>query len=304
VLVPKKLKPKFMKNSQTPWVLMACCVLCTLFLPLRATAQPVLVTNAPAVGTFYLLSVNPSLPFPFDPYFGVLPVYAYDGVFFVDDSQIGDLLSQGGGMTMNSLAPPGTNDPPATNNPPVTNICAGLTNFTLAYQYSTNGLLLGIAQTTNPWIALSILTATNESYDVFGTTNLVTLALPALSRTNWEWLIRGTGTATNFSWGQTNWCERYFQLGRTNDFDGDWLPDAYETLVSHTQTNKWDTDDDGLSDWWELQIGLNPLLNESAQTGSRINYVYDGAGRLKQVSGKRSETVTVDAEGNIVTLSQ
>ena len=56
----------------------------------HAVAQPVLVTNAPAAGTFYLLSVHPSLPWPYDPYFGALPVYSYDGVFFVDDSQVGD----------------------------------------------------------------------------------------------------------------------------------------------------------------------------------------------------------------------
>jgi hypothetical protein len=93
-------------------------------------AQPVLVTNAPAAGTFYLLSVHPSLPHPFDPYFGMLPVYAYDGVFFVDDTQAGDLQMQqngfGGEMMTSSLSGPGEGG--STNSGPLTNICSGPTN--------------------------------------------------------------------------------------------------------------------------------------------------------------------------------
>jgi hypothetical protein len=87
------------------------CVLTAMAIISQAVAQPVLVTNAPAAGTFFLLGVNPPLPFPYDPYFGVLPVYSYDGVFFVDDSQVGDLLLQqrgfGGGMMTSSLPGPG-----------------------------------------------------------------------------------------------------------------------------------------------------------------------------------------------------
>ena len=105
----------------------------------------------------------------------------------------------------------------------------------MGYLYATNGLALGIAQTTNPWIVLTMQTATtNASYDVFGTTNMVELALPVLSRTNWMWLTRANGGATNFPWGLTNWCERYFQLGTTTNSDHDSLTDAYENLVSHT----------------------------------------------------------------------
>ena len=299
--ITQKIQYPIMKNSRTPRVVVAFALFVfSLCSPLQA--QPVLTTNAPTMGTFFLLSVASSPPFPFDPYFGTLPVYAYDGVFFVDDTQL--LIEGGGGMTMNSLTPPGitgTNDPPPA---PVTNICWSLTNFTLGYQSSSSSLTLGIAATTNPWISLTILTTnTSTNVDLFGTTNMAPLAMPSFSKTNWIWLVRATGGTNNFSWGETNWCERYFRLGETNDSDGDWLSDIYESIVSHTRTNKWDTDDDGLSDWWELQIGLNPLLNESAQNGLRVNYVYDGAGRLKQVSGKRTETIGVDAEGN-VTLSQ
>jgi len=72
---------------------------------------------------------------------------------------------------------------------------------------------------------------------VFGSTNLAERALPSLSRTNWTWLTRAFGQTTNFSWGETNWCERYFQLGTMQDSDNDGLTDAYEQLVSKTATN-------------------------------------------------------------------
>ncbi len=115
-------------------------------------------------------------------------------------------------------------------------------------------------------MALTILTATTSaSYDVFGTTNMAELAPAALSRTNWSWLTRARGGATNFSWGQTNWCERYFQLGTMQDSDNDGLTDAYENLVSHTGTNTWDdidSDNDGLSDAWEIANGLSPNTAE------------------------------------------
>jgi len=196
----------------------------------------VLVTNPPAHGTFYLLSAIPSVPYPFDPYYGTLPVYAYDGVFFVDNTPTEFFVEgEGGGMMlMAAPSPPGIT---GTNS--ATDLCCNsLTNFTAGYLYSTNGLTLGIAQTTNPWVALTIKTATtNASYDVFGTTNMVELALPSLGRTNWTWLMRANGRATNFSWGLTNWCERYFQLGTMADGDNDGLSTAYEQLVSKTATN-------------------------------------------------------------------
>ena len=73
--------------------------LCLLSFQLLASAQvvaesveakspPQLLEKAPTFGTFYLLGRIPSPPYPFDPYFGALPVYIYDGVFFVDDSQV------------------------------------------------------------------------------------------------------------------------------------------------------------------------------------------------------------------------
>ncbi|HEY0549182.1 MAG TPA: hypothetical protein VGF13_06235, partial [Verrucomicrobiae bacterium] len=198
-----------------------------------AQETPQVVNNAPASGTFYLLSVNPPLPFPFDPYFGALPVYSYDGVFFVDDSQVGDLQLQqngfGGGMMLSSLPGPGGGG--GTNSGPLTNICTGPTNFTVTYQlsttntppYGTNDLWLEMTVATNNVASLIIHTPiTNSFYDVFGTTNLSPNVLP-LNQTNWVWLQRAPAASTNFLWTNIIPCAAWFQLGTTNDSDADGL---------------------------------------------------------------------------------
>ncbi|HEY0549836.1 MAG TPA: hypothetical protein VGF13_09550 [Verrucomicrobiae bacterium] len=249
----------------------------------RAGAQspPLLVTNAPASGTFYLLSVHPSLPFPFDPYFGALPIYSYDGVFFVDDSQVGDLQLQqnalGGEMMTSSLPGPGPGGG-STNNGPLTNICAGPTNFTVIYQlsttntppYGTNDLWLQMIVATNNVANLIIHTpTTNSFYDVFGTTNLSPYVLP-LNQTNWTWLQRASGTATEFAWTNITPCEAWFRLGTMLDEDGDGISSAYEKLVTATNPNRSDTDGDGISDGSEILIGRNPLVADSSPLAIHI----------------------------------
>jgi hypothetical protein len=238
----------------------------------HAVAQPVLVTNAPAAGTFYLLSVHPSLPFPFDPYFGALPVYSYDGVFFVDDSQVGDLQMQqngfGGEMMSSSLSGPGEGG--STNSGPLTNICSGPMNFTVTYQlsttntppYGTTDLWLEIQIDTNNLANLSIHTPnTNSFYDVFGTTNLSPHVLQ-LNQTNWMWLQRALGASTNFLWTNIT-CEKWFRLGTMLDEDLDGLTSASEELVTHTNPKNGDTDHDGLGDRDELLQSRNPLVGDS-----------------------------------------
>jgi hypothetical protein len=231
------------RPSPRPWParllqLYLSFLLFSLLLP-RLPAQemlPVLVTNAPPVGTFYWLSGFPPVPYPFDPAHGLLPVWSFDGAYYVDDSELLQNLEGGNLMAMRDELLPWPGDTVDTGGD--TNFtCNTLTNFTVNYLYSANGLTLGIAPTTNSSMALTIQTTTNATYDVFGTTNMADLALPALGRTNWAWLTRARGDTTNLSWGQTNWCERYFQLGSMADFDNDGLTDAYEELVSQTATN-------------------------------------------------------------------
>lgn len=53
----------------------------------------------------------------------------------------------------------------------------------------------------------------------------------------------------------------------TNDTDGDGLTDYDEIFVYHTNPLLADTDGDGIPDGWEVQHGLNPLVNDASQIG-------------------------------------
>ena len=204
------------------WLLLLCWF--ALGLPAHPQAvvkksPPLLMETPPTRGTFYLLGRIPSPPFPFDPYHGTLPVFAYDGVFFVDDTKVSFLAQEfsfgsgfteggiGGGMMMAKSGPSLPGGPGGSNSlSSLSDVPCSLTNFAVSYRYAANGLVLGIAPTTNPWIALTIHSANiNETFDIFGTTNLTDTATN-LNRTNWVWLARISGGMTNFSWGLTNWC--------------------------------------------------------------------------------------------------
>ncbi len=93
-------------------------------------------------------------------------------------------------------------------------------------------------------------------------------------------------------------------LGTPQDSDGDGLTDAYELLVSKTNPHNADSDGDGLSDAWEILLGLNPNLNDNATSASRLNYTYTSADWLNGVSGKKTGSVSLDNEGNVLSVSQ
>lgn len=59
----------------------------------------------------------------------------------------------------------------------------------------------------------------------------------------------------------------FFKLGTRLDTDEDGLSDAFELLVSHTSETNADTDGDGLSDSDELTLGTNPLSSDSDGDG-------------------------------------
>lgn len=227
--------------------------------------QPVIAPPGP--GTFYFVQHKNIPPFPFDPFFGQLPVYeVLPGIYMVDDSQVdysglqsgGEMstMSDGGPVPCNPCAEPDTNTIP----------CITITNFSLAYQSFTS-LWLKVTVDTNYVGNLVVYTSdTNATYDLFGTTNMAPLALPALSQTNWAFLMRTTTRPTNFLWTSISTCQTYFQLGTMLDDDLDGLTTAYEVLVSHTKSGAgdgWDTDGDGIPDGWEVTNGLNPLANDA-----------------------------------------
>ena len=150
-------------------------------------------------------------------------------------------------------------------------------------------------------VAFSILGGSNGlPYDVFATGGLVSTSI---TNSQWGWM------------GQVYQCTRYLLtnlpptsalliLGPPLDSDGDGLTDAYEVLVSHTDPYKADTSGDGMPDGWKVLWGLNPVLNNPAQPGTRANYGYNLTDWLSTVSGVRSGAATSDPEGNVQQASQ
>lgn len=144
-------------------------------------------------------------------------------------------------------------------------------------------------------LAFTIAGGSNSlAYDVFATP---ALQIP-ITNAQWAWMGQGYQcsryTLTNLP-GST----AYLILGTPLDSDGDGVTDAYEMLVSHTDPHKADTSGDGMLDGWKVYWGLNPLVNNPAQTGQRANFNYYLEGWLSTVSGVRGETVGADAEGNV-----
>jgi hypothetical protein len=174
----------------------------------------------------------------------------------------------------------------------VTNVPVYVTN--LACIYITN----------QGWtVTFSINGGTNAAtpYDIFTTS-----ALNGNNVTNSQWVWLGQGYSCNdYTFTNQANTQAFFVVGdATIDPDGDSLSTAFERLVSKTDPTKADTDGDGMRDDWEFWWGTDPWHDDAVLTGQRINYSYDPAGRLKQATGKRTETVSLDAEGNVKQLSQ
>jgi hypothetical protein len=137
---------------------------------------------------------------------------------------------------------------------------------------------------------------TNGVYDLFYTTNLAPSA--------WQWLGRCAPGQTNLTVNGLGDPQGFFILGLTNDTDGDGLTDAFEKLVSHTDPNNAYSNLDGLLDSWEVLLGLNPTQNNLTNPSMRSNYSYDSADWLEGISGVRSGAISLDNEGNVLSVSQ
>jgi hypothetical protein len=138
-------------------------------------------------------------------------------------------------------------------------------------------------------------------YDVFATAALT----QPLTNGVWTWMGQGYQCCTYTIPGLTNGAV-FLLLGTPLDSDGDGLTDAYERLVSHTNPYVADSSGDGMLDGWKVLWGMNPLLNNPAQSGTRVNYVYDGIGRLESATDTTAftEIFGFDAEGNITSDQQ
>ena len=145
----------------------------------------------------------------------------------------------------------------------------------------------------------------NMLYDILGNTNVVT--------TNWvrETSVAGvSGTTYIDPIPKTNRTIVFFE-GKNGDLDGDGLLDWWEMQYFGHLTNSASADSgDGIPNSQKQWLGLDPTINQTATSGLRINYNYDGADWLKDVSGTsavsgvKTGSVTLDAEGNVLSTSQ
>ena len=139
--------------------------------------------------------------------------------------------------------------------------------------------------------------------DVYYTTNLGLLPAPALCRTNWAWLGRGYPGQSVFTVTNPPQPQCYFILGNAacdSDFDG--LPDAYESLVSHTQPGVpsiVSSDGYGTPDAWYLQHNLDPqsqgIAGQDTDQDGLLNWQEYLSGTDPQ--GQQGFTVWVSSPG-------
>ena len=129
----------------------------------------------------------------------------------------------------------------------------------LAYQWRFNGTNLLAGQTNTTLLLSNVQPAQAGSYSV-----TVSNGTRVIISTN-ALLTLLAAEADDDGDGVLNALE--LSLG-TNplspDSDGDGLTDYQELFVHGTNPLKADTDDDGLPDKWEIDHGLNPLVNDTA----------------------------------------
>ena len=229
--------------------------------------------SLPFSGTFYSLQITNYPPFPGNIF--NLPCWSLgDGVFLLNDVSVdyqalrqqAEAERAASRSMMNSSGPPGPGEGGGEGG-------GGYSEFQ-GQVFTTNDLWLEIAgvNSSNQTASLVIHPPWNETnavYDLFMTTNL-TVEGTGLNRTNWAWVVR-TGTwQTNLTVGGLTNETTFFRLGLTNDTDGDWLTDAFEKLVGHTDPNNGDQNTNGLPDGWEWKYFGN--LNQTASGD------YDGDG--------------------------
>ena len=220
-----------------------------------------------------------------------------------------------GNVMAESLIPSGS--PSASTNPPVFDAVTGsgllqyignassCVNNSNVWITNVSCTLVGSGTNQTADYTFTIMGGTNGlNYDVFAVNPVgPTAPIGTTNGATWSWMGQGQTcsiyTITNLPVGSA-----FFILGTPYDPDGDGLTWAYERLVSHTDPTKADTSGDGMLDGWKVFWGLDPLINNWEQSGLRLNYTYDGSGWLTQVSGVKSGSVSLDNEGNVLSISQ
>ena len=119
----------------------------------------------------------------------------------------------------------------------------------------------------------------------------------------WGWMGQGYRCVTYTLTDLTN-AAVFLCLGTPLDSDQDGLTDAYERLVSHTDPHKADTSGDGMLDGWKVVWGLNLQAINTLDVNRRSNYGYNTVGWINEVSGIRIGVISLDSEGNVISVSQ
>jgi hypothetical protein len=117
----------------------------------------------------------------------------------------------------------------------------------------------------------------------------------------WGWMGQGAPCNTYQLTGLPN-TACFLILGTPQDSDGADITDAYQALVSQTAGNT--NSADGILTGWEALLGLSPHNSNLTDATKRANYGYTTADWLHGVSGVKSGTITNDAEGNVLSVSQ
>ncbi len=171
------------------------------------------------------------------------------------------------------------------NNSPI----SGATNQTLS--------LVNLAFTNqgNYSVAISNVVGTVVSSNAFLTVldprNPFGDGIPNWWKTQYSLSLTDPTLATNYPSGdKLTYLEKYlYGLNPlTNDTDGDGLTDYDEIFIYHTNPLLADTDGDGIPDGWEVQHGLNPLVNDATQIGS------DGVSNLQIYQYDKTNSTQLD----------
>jgi hypothetical protein len=165
--------------------------------------------------------------------------------------------------------------------------------------------------TTNVPPTVSITSPTN--YTTYAPATNITITANAADidgRIYQVQFFQGTtslGMATNspFTFTWTNVPPGAYALTAvaTDNFGASTASSAIYAIVS-SDPNTTDSDGDGIPDGWEALYGFDPTTADWVQSGKRANYGYTLADWLNQVTGVKSGSVSLDNEGNVISVSQ
>ncbi len=197
--------------------------------------------------------------------------------------------------------------PPAPSEPEIIPVFDAVTGLGYLVPIATN--TTGCVNSNNVWMTNASTTVTTNGvnltftilggsnglyYDVFATTALV----DPLTNGIWTWMGQAQQCVTYTIPALTNTAV-FLLLGTPLDSHGNGLTDAYELLILHKNPAN-TSSGDGMLDGWKVLWGMNPNINNSANSSERLYYNYDGTGRLENVGGIAAEIFNFDAESNII----